>query len=56
MSKYQVDSRDYWRRLAAQRQFIINKLDTRIKELEADYDLVETELRTFVRPAKDSPE
>lgn len=42
----------YWRKLSKQRQYIISKLDIRITQLEADYDLVETELRELIETCK----
>lgn len=45
MSKYPQGSLAWWRQLASRRQYIIDVISRRVKELEADYDLVEAELR-----------
>lgn len=45
MSKYPEGSLVWWKQLASKRQYIIDVISRRVKELEADYDLVEAELR-----------
>ncbi|MGG5172682.1 hypothetical protein ACQR35_10955 [Pseudarthrobacter sp. J1738] len=49
MSRHvQEDSRAWWKQRARQKDFVIKAMDYRIKQLEADYDLIESELRDRV--------
>ena len=48
VTKAAEDSRRWWMHQAKNRQYIIDVIGRRIQQLEADYDLVEAELRQRV--------